>query len=29
MGGIKFVGGLRTKVLTKLAEKMGRVEVLK
>jgi RecJ-like exonuclease len=28
MGSIKFVGGLRTKVLTKLAEKIGKAETI-
>ena len=27
VGSIKFVGGLRTKVLAKLAEKIGKAEV--
>ena len=28
MGSIKFVGGLRTKVLAKLAEKIGKAETI-
>ena len=29
MGSIKFVGGLRKEVLAKLAEKIGRAEVVR